>query len=103
VSYATEYTASHPTVTTPNFAQRVEMALIVNAGFIYVEDPNNLNPQHPARAVLAMRYGQTGAAANAAPGWVELCAAQALTCDATTTDAQIDGVISSRWNMVAGA
>jgi hypothetical protein len=100
MSYATEYTASHPTVTTPNFTQRVEMALIANAGFIYFEA---FTQQTPARQALARLYGQTGGAANAAPAWVELCAAQALACDGTTTDAQIDAVLSSRWNMVAGA
>lgn len=98
--YAGQYIASHPNVTTPTFAQRVEMALVKNAGFIYTE---TFTAKTPARAALANRIAQPGVATNYAPAFVEQAAAQGFACDATTTDAQIDGVVSSEWNLVANA
>lgn len=101
MSYATEYTAAHPTVVSPTFVQRVEMMLVTQAGFIYNE--NASTGGHAARAAYANRIAQPGVAANTAPGWVNLCAAQGLACDNTTTDAQMDGVAGSEWNLMSGA
>lgn len=104
MSYATQYTASHPGVPSPNFTQRMEMGLEAAAQNIYSESVTT--PGHAARAALANRIVQPGGAAAFAPGFVELAASTpqgALACDATTTDAQIDGVTSSAWNAVANA
>lgn len=98
--YAGQYTASHPNVTTPSFAQRVEMGLLKAAGNIYSE---TFTKQTPARQVLASKIAQPGVATNYAPVFVEYAAVQGFACDATTTDAQIDGVVSSEWNLVANA
>lgn len=105
MSYASEYTASHPAITSPTFGNRVEMMLVSQAGNVYNENPNSLtNPAtHPARASYARQLAQPGGAAAAVPAWVELCAAQGLACDNTTTDAQIDAVAGSEWNLMAGA
>jgi hypothetical protein len=99
--YAGQYTASHPVVSLPSFAQRMEMALLHNAANIYNEATTT--PGHAARAALANGMSRPGAAAMQAPLFVELAATQGFACDSTTTDVNIDGVISSLWNMVAGA
>lgn len=98
--YAGQYLASHPGAPTPTFVQRMEMAIVKNAGFIYTE---TFTAKTPVRQQLANRVTQPGVAANFAAAFVEQAAVQGFACDGTTTDAQIDGVISSEWNMLAGA
>lgn len=99
-TYAGMYTAVNPAITTPTFSQRMEMAIVKNAGFIFGEI---FTAKTPARAALAFKVCQPGVAANFAPAFVAQAAAQGFACDATTTDAQIDGVISSEWNLMADA
>lgn len=100
-TYAGEYTAVHPTVTTPSFSQRMEMGLKQASSNIYFEDPTTAG--HATRAALANRIAQPGGATTFASTFVEYAAIQHFACDATTTDANIDSVTSSVWNLVAGA
>lgn len=100
--YAGQYAASHPPIIPANvtFVQRVEMGIIKAAENIYSEA---FTRQTLVRQQLCNRVTQPGVAANFAPGWVEHAASQGFACDSTTTDANIDGVISSTWNLLAGA
>lgn len=100
--YAGQYAASHPPVLAANvtFVQRMEMAIVKNAGFIFTEV---FTTKTPARQALATRVCQPGVASNFAPAFVEQAAAQNFSCDINTTDAQIDGVVSSEWNLIANA
>lgn len=98
--YAGQYTASHPGTLTPTFIQRMEMAIVKNAGFIYTE---TFTAKTLVRQQLASRIAQPGVAANFAAAFVEQAAVQGFACDNTTTDANIDGVVSSEWNLLAGA
>jgi hypothetical protein len=99
--YAGQYAASHPGAGAASFSQRMEMAIVKNAGFIYNESAST--PGHAARAFYASQMVKPGAATNNAPAWVEQCAVQGFACDGTTTDLNIDGVLSSEWNLMANA